>query len=159
MLSKHQHPISTRETFYIMPSVSLKYTNFTLDSWNLYVSLHRRLSLIRNRIQKPVRAWKMLKNESARNPTKPTPLRPDRLPNSGGIIFMSNGVHMEKISRFDRKVKQVKKVLTGQSVQSVQLVQQRVLLLRKVIGLARATKIQTHCSWSLIQRRARPPRW
>jgi hypothetical protein len=52
---------------------------------------------------------KMLKNESARNPTKTTPLRPARLPDSGGIIFMSNGVRMKKISHFDRKVKQEKK--------------------------------------------------
>jgi hypothetical protein len=52
---------------------------------------------------------KMLKNESARNLTKPTPLRPARLPDSGGIIFMSNGVRMEKISRSDQKVKQAKK--------------------------------------------------
>jgi hypothetical protein len=63
----------------------------------------------------------MLKNESAQNPTKPTPLRPSRLPDSGGIIFMSNGVRMEKISRSDRKVKQAKKMLTGQDTcQSVQ---------------------------------------
>jgi hypothetical protein len=64
----------------------------------------------------------MLKNESAQNPTKPTPLRPARFPDSGGIIFMSNGVRMEKISRSDRKVKQAKKMLTGQGTcQSVQL--------------------------------------
>jgi hypothetical protein len=30
----------------------------------------------------------MLKNESARNATKPVPLRPSRLPDSGGIIFI-----------------------------------------------------------------------
>jgi hypothetical protein len=58
----------------------------------------------------------MLKNESAQNSMKPMPLRPPRLPDSGGIIFMSNGVRMEKISRSDRKVKQGKKMLTGQSV-------------------------------------------
>ena len=50
----------------------------------------------------------MLKNESAQNLTKPAPLRPARLPDSGGIIFMSNGVRMKKISRFDRKVKHEK---------------------------------------------------
>jgi hypothetical protein len=50
----------------------------------------------------------MLKNESARNAMKPVPLRPSRLPDSGGIIFMSNGVRMEKISRSVRKVKQAK---------------------------------------------------
>jgi hypothetical protein len=51
----------------------------------------------------------MLKNESARNPTKPTPLRPSRLPDSGGIFTLSNVVRMEKISHSDRKVKQAKK--------------------------------------------------
>jgi hypothetical protein len=48
----------------------------------------------------------MLKNESAPNLTKPTPLRPSRLPDSGGIIFISNGVRMEKISHSDRQAKQ-----------------------------------------------------
>jgi hypothetical protein len=60
----------------------------------------------------------MLKNESARNPTKPTPLCPSRLPDSGGIFTLSNGVCMEKISHSDRKVKQEKKMLTRQSVQA-----------------------------------------
>ena len=50
----------------------------------------------------------MLKNESARNPTKPTPLHPSRLPDSGGIIFMSNGVRMKKISHSVRRTKQAK---------------------------------------------------
>jgi hypothetical protein len=50
----------------------------------------------------------MLKNESARNATKPVPLRPSRLPDSGGIFTSSNGVRMEKISRSVRKVKQAK---------------------------------------------------
>jgi hypothetical protein len=50
----------------------------------------------------------MLKNESARNPTKPTPLRQARLPDSGGIIFMSNGVRMKKISHSVRQAKQAK---------------------------------------------------
>jgi hypothetical protein len=60
----------------------------------------------------------MLKNESARNATKPVPLRPSRLPDSGGIFTSSNGVRMEKISRSVRKVKQAKKGMTVQSVQS-----------------------------------------
>jgi hypothetical protein len=51
----------------------------------------------------------MLKNESARNATKPMPLRPSRLPDSGGIFTSSNGVRMEKISRSVRKGKQAKK--------------------------------------------------
>jgi hypothetical protein len=57
----------------------------------------------------------MLKNESARNATKPVPLRPSRLPDSGGIFTSSNGVRMEKISRSVQKVKQAKNLmLTGQ---------------------------------------------
>jgi hypothetical protein len=51
----------------------------------------------------------MLKNESARNATKPVPLRPSRLPDSGGIFTLSNGLRMEKISRSVRKAKQAKK--------------------------------------------------
>jgi hypothetical protein len=47
----------------------------------------------------------MLKHESARNLMKPTPLRPSRLPDSGGIIFLSNGVRMEKISHSVRQAK------------------------------------------------------
>jgi hypothetical protein len=50
----------------------------------------------------------MLKNESARNLTKPTPLCPSRLPDSDGIIFLSNGVCMEKISHFVCQAKQAK---------------------------------------------------
>jgi glucosamine 6-phosphate synthetase-like amidotransferase/phosphosugar isomerase protein len=62
----------------------------------------------------------MLKNESARNATKPMPLRLSRLPDSGGIFTLSNRLRMEKISRSVRKVKQAKKkLLTVQSVQSV----------------------------------------
>jgi hypothetical protein len=60
----------------------------------------------------------MLKNESARNATKPVPLRLSRLPDSGGIFTLSNGLRMEKISHSVRKVKQVKKGMTVQSVQS-----------------------------------------
>jgi hypothetical protein len=41
----------------------------------------------------------MLKNESAQNATKPVPLCPSRLPDSGGIFTLSNGLRMEKISR------------------------------------------------------------
>jgi hypothetical protein len=51
----------------------------------------------------------MLKNESAWIATKPMPLRPSRLPDSGGIFTSSNGVRMEKISRSARKGKQAKK--------------------------------------------------
>jgi hypothetical protein len=60
----------------------------------------------------------MLKNESARNATKPMPLRPSRLLDSGGIFTLSNGVCMEKISRSVRKVKHAKKGMTVQSIQS-----------------------------------------
>ena len=48
----------------------------------------------------------MLKNESARNVTKPVPLRLSRRPESGGIIFIANGVRMRKISPSVRKAKQ-----------------------------------------------------
>ena len=50
----------------------------------------------------------MLKNESAQNPTKPTPLRPSRLLDSGGIFTFSNGLRMEKIMRSVRQAKQAK---------------------------------------------------
>jgi hypothetical protein len=58
----------------------------------------------------------MLKNESAQNATKPVSLRSARLPDSGGIFTSSNGVRMEEISRFVRKVKYAKKGMTVQSV-------------------------------------------
>ena len=50
----------------------------------------------------------MLNFQSARNATKIVPLRPSRLPDSGGIFTFSNGVHMEKISRSVRQGKQAK---------------------------------------------------
>ena len=50
----------------------------------------------------------MLKNESAQNPTKPVPLRPSRLPDSGGIFTLSNRLRMRKLSHSDWKPKQVK---------------------------------------------------
>jgi hypothetical protein len=37
------------------------------------------------------------------------PLRPSRSPDSGGIFIFTNGVRMEKLSRFVRRAKQVKK--------------------------------------------------
>jgi hypothetical protein len=59
----------------------------------------------------------MLKNESAQNPTKPTPLRLSRLLDSGGIFTLSNRLRMRKLSRSDRKPKQVKSQRsTGQKV-------------------------------------------
>jgi hypothetical protein len=75
----------------------------------------------------------MLKNESYRNLTKPTPLRPSRLPNSGGIFTSSNGLCMSKISCSVRKGKQGKKgddcivrtvprgMLTVQAIRSIQM--------------------------------------
>jgi hypothetical protein len=39
---------------------------------------------------------------------KIVPLRPSRLPDSGGIFTFSNGVRMEKISRSVRQAKQAK---------------------------------------------------
>jgi hypothetical protein len=61
----------------------------------------------------------MLKNESARNPTIPLPLHPSRLPDSGGIFTSLNGLHMRKLSRSDRKSKQVK--VKGQLVKKSML--------------------------------------
>ena len=59
----------------------------------------------------------MLKNESAQNSTKPMPLRPARLPNSGSIFTLLNGLRMRKLSRSDRKPKHVKSQRsTGQKV-------------------------------------------
>jgi hypothetical protein len=59
----------------------------------------------------------MLKSESAQNSTKPTPLRPSRLPDSDGIFTLSNGFRMRKLSGSDRKPKQVKSQRsTGQKV-------------------------------------------
>jgi hypothetical protein len=59
----------------------------------------------------------MLKNESAQNLTKPMPLRPSRLPNSGGIFTLSNGLCMRMLSRSNPKPKQVKcQRSTGQKV-------------------------------------------
>jgi hypothetical protein len=51
----------------------------------------------------------LLKFQSARNATKTVPLRPSRLPDSGGIFTLSNGLRMEKISRSVRQAKQAKK--------------------------------------------------
>jgi hypothetical protein len=50
----------------------------------------------------------MLKNESARNATKPAPLCLSRLLDFGGIFTLSNGLRMHKLSHSDRKPKQVK---------------------------------------------------
>ena len=61
----------------------------------------------------------MLKNESARNPTKPTPLRSARLPDSGGIIVLSNRVRMEKILHSVQKVKQAKTKIVDCAVRTV----------------------------------------
>jgi hypothetical protein len=59
----------------------------------------------------------MLKNESAHNPTKLTPLHPSRLPDFSGIFTLSNGFRMRKLSHSDRKPKQVKSQRsTGQKV-------------------------------------------
>jgi hypothetical protein len=63
----------------------------------------------------------MIKNESDKKSMKPMPLCPSRLPDSGGIFTLSNGVPMEKILHSVRKVKQGKKLLTVQSVQSVHI--------------------------------------
>jgi hypothetical protein len=54
----------------------------------------------------------LLNFQSARIASKTVPLRPSRLPDSGGIFIFANGVRMEEISRSVRRVKQVKKMLT-----------------------------------------------
>jgi hypothetical protein len=61
----------------------------------------------------------MLKNESSQNATKPMPLRPSCLPDSGGIFTFSNRLHMEKISRYVRKVKHAKKKIADCAVRTV----------------------------------------
>ena len=61
----------------------------------------------------------MLKNESARNATKPMPLHSYRLHDSGGIFTLSNGLCMEKISHSVRKVKQAKKKIADCAVRTV----------------------------------------
>jgi hypothetical protein len=50
----------------------------------------------------------LLNFQSAQNATKIVPLRPSRLPDSGGIFTFSNGVRMEEISRSVRQAKQAK---------------------------------------------------
>jgi hypothetical protein len=50
----------------------------------------------------------LLNFQSARNATKIVPLRPSRLPDSGGIFTFANGVRMEEISRSVRQAKQAK---------------------------------------------------
>jgi hypothetical protein len=50
----------------------------------------------------------LLNFQSARNATKTVPLRPSRLPDSGGIFTLSNGRRMKKISRSVRQGKQAK---------------------------------------------------
>jgi hypothetical protein len=55
------------------------------------------------------RGQNLLNFQSARNATKTVPLRPSRLPDSGGIFTFANGVRMEKLSRSVRRAKQAKK--------------------------------------------------
>jgi hypothetical protein len=59
----------------------------------------------------------LLKFQSARNATKTVPLRPSRLPDSGGIFTLSNGHRMEKISRSVRQAKQAKNLMLTVPVQ------------------------------------------
>jgi hypothetical protein len=59
----------------------------------------------------------MFKNKIYQNLMKPMPLCLSRLPDSGGIFTLSNGLRMPKLSRSDRKPKQVKSQRsTGQKV-------------------------------------------
>jgi hypothetical protein len=68
------------------------------------------------------RGQNLLKFQSARNATKMVPLRPSRLPDSGGIFTFSNGVRMEKISRSVRRAKQAKKIDADCTVRTVRTV-------------------------------------
>jgi hypothetical protein len=61
----------------------------------------------------------LLKFQSAWNATKIVPLRPSRLPDSGGIFTLSNGLRMEKISRSVRQAKQAKKLMLTVPVHTV----------------------------------------
>jgi hypothetical protein len=61
----------------------------------------------------------MLKNESARNATKPVPLRPSRLPDSGGIFtYVKRSPYGEDIAFCPKSQTGKILMLTGQSVQS-----------------------------------------
>jgi hypothetical protein len=53
----------------------------------------------------------LLKIQSARNATKIVPLHLSRLPDSGGIFTLSNGIHMEKISQSVCQAKQAKNLM------------------------------------------------
>jgi hypothetical protein len=44
MLTKHKHSLLKRETLNIIPSLSMKYTNFSLDSWHMSIISGRCLS-------------------------------------------------------------------------------------------------------------------
>jgi hypothetical protein len=61
----------------------------------------------------------MLKNESARNATKPVPLRLSRLPNSDGI-FNSGGIFTSSVVYrvLSEKSNRQKRGMTVQSIQS-----------------------------------------
>jgi hypothetical protein len=61
----------------------------------------------------------LLNFQSARNAMKMVPLRPSRLPDSGGIFTFTNGVRMEKISRSVRRAKQAKKMMLTVPVRTV----------------------------------------
>jgi hypothetical protein len=52
----------------------------------------------------------LLKFQSARNVMKIVPLHLSRLPDSEDIFTLSNGCHMEKVSRSVRQAKQAKKI-------------------------------------------------
>jgi hypothetical protein len=52
----------------------------------------------------------LLKFQSARNVMKTVPLRPSRLPDSGGIFTLSNGHRMEKVLRSIHQAKQAKEI-------------------------------------------------
>jgi hypothetical protein len=61
----------------------------------------------------------LLNFQSARIAMKMVPLRPSRLPDSGGIFTFANGVRMEKLSRSVRRAKQAKILMLTVPVRTV----------------------------------------
>ena len=73
MLSKHQHSLSMRETFFIMSCLYQKYTNFSLESWHMSVNLGRCLSPTWTEGKLPLQPslWAKIQITMTRKNTKP----------------------------------------------------------------------------------------
>jgi hypothetical protein len=103
--SSHEEEIMTRIKHSNTPPGTIEDTT----SEDSYASNNEQLIEKRIDDQNLDQGVKILLNfQSARNATKMVPLRPSRLPDSGGIFTFSNGVRMEKISRSVRRAKQAK---------------------------------------------------